>query len=371
MTSSIWDDVLLSADFVVIGGGIIGTSTAIELRERMPQASVMLVERDVVPAGASTRNAGFACVGSASEILHDVQTMGPTAAIDVIDRRRSGLALLRQRLGDAAMDYQDLGGHEIFTSLHEALASVEELNHLLRPLFNADVFVRADDAIQRFGFAEVTAMMYTPFEGTIDSGRMMQALWTLAANLGVHMRTGVEVQGISGNRVAVRTIFGDRQIEAQRQIVIATNAADVTVAAAGGSTVVPARGQIIVTEPIDGLTLRGSFHYDDGYYYFRNVGQRVLLGGARNIDMQAEQTHHMGITDVIQERLEHVLRTIILPKQAVTIQRRWSGIMGFAPNKQPCVERVNAHTVRAFACNGMGVALGSAIAAEAATLAAS
>ena len=48
--------------------------------------------------------------------------------------------------------------------------------------------------------------------------------------------------------------------------------------------ITPARGQIIVTEPIDDLPWTGCHHFDEGFYYFRNIGNRVLLGGARNQD---------------------------------------------------------------------------------------
>jgi glycine/D-amino acid oxidase-like deaminating enzyme len=54
--------------------------------------------------------------------------------------------------------------------------------------------------------------------------------------------------------------------------------------------IIPARGQILLTEPIEGLKLKGTFHYDEGFYYFRNLGNRVLLGGGRNQDFKTEET---------------------------------------------------------------------------------
>lgn len=367
MHSSWWDDALLHADIVVIGAGIIGTSTAIELRERAPQARVMLLERDVVPAGASSRNAGFACVGSASEILHDIRTLGPTAALDVIERRRRGLAMLRQRCGDVAMGLEEHGAYEVFQEHHAALDALDELNDLLRPLFDATYCVRRDEAIAEFGFGQTSAMVYTPFEGTIHSGMMMRTLWELAAERGVQMRTGVRVRHVNGAHIEVDTPVGTRTLRAER-IVIATNAWHVSVDGVAPTDLMPARGQIVLTRPVDGLALRGSFHMDEGYYYFRNVGDRVLLGGARNLDVAGEQTFAMGQSDLIQQRLEAVLRDVILPGRAHAIERRWSGIMGFAPDKRPHVDRITPNVVRAFGCNGMGVAIGSAVAAEAAVV---
>jgi glycine/D-amino acid oxidase-like deaminating enzyme len=40
--------------------------------------------------------------------------------------------------------------------------------------------------------------------------------------------------------------------------------------------IIPARGQILLTEPIEGLKLKGTFHYDEGFYYFRNLKSCVV-----------------------------------------------------------------------------------------------
>ena len=55
---------LLQYDHIVLGSGIVGLSAAISLKERQPQARVLVLERALLPTGASTKNAGFACIGS-------------------------------------------------------------------------------------------------------------------------------------------------------------------------------------------------------------------------------------------------------------------------------------------------------------------
>jgi hypothetical protein len=54
------------------------------------------------------------------------------------------------------------------------------------------------------------------------------------------------------------------------------------------------------TEPIDNLDVRGTFHLDCGYYYFRNIGDRILLGGGRNLDFETETTTEFAQTEIIQ-----------------------------------------------------------------------
>ena len=121
---------------------------------------------------------------------------------------------------------------------------------------------------------------------------------------------------------------------------------------------------MIVTAPIPGLALKGTFHFDQGFYYFRNLGNRVLLGGGRNIAFDDEATTDMVTTDVIQSELERFLSTHILHGIPYKISHRWSGIMGFITDKKPFVAEVEDGVFAGIACNGMGVALAPVIASK-------
>jgi glycine/D-amino acid oxidase-like deaminating enzyme len=119
----------------------------------------------------------------------------------------------------------------------------------------------------------------------------------------------------------------------------------------------PARGQVIVTSPVDGLPFRGTFHYDEGFYYFRDLGNRVLLGGARNLAMEEENTDEMILSEKIQSGLERFLREVVLPGRTYSIEHRWSGIMGLGAGKMPILKAVNDQVFCAVRMSGMGVAL--------------
>lgn len=58
-------------ELIVIGSGFTGLSTAINFKKKNPKARVLILEKGVFPTGASTKNAGFACFGSLTEILDD------------------------------------------------------------------------------------------------------------------------------------------------------------------------------------------------------------------------------------------------------------------------------------------------------------
>jgi glycine/D-amino acid oxidase-like deaminating enzyme len=132
--------------------------------------------------------------------------------------------------------------------------------------------------------------------------------------------------------------------------------------------IVPVRGQIVVTAPLEGLSFKGSFHYDEGYYYFRNLGDRVLLGGARNKAIDEETTDRMDLSAPIQSELERFLQETILPGRHFTIEHRWSGIMAMGSEKMPIIKAINDHVFCAVRMSGMGVALAPVVGEKIASL---
>lgn len=371
MQLSYWEhDTLLEADFIVVGAGVIGLQTALELRERRPRDRILVLERGVLPAGASGRNAGFACFGSLTELLHDFNTQGEAATLALVERRWRGLNRLRSRLNDEAMGYEHLGGFELLldSNLH-ALEEVDKINSKLRPLFGQDVFFPDNGALRASRFGPLAkALVRNPFEGQLHSGRLMRALSRLAACRGINIVTGVRVTALEQHVGTVRlhtSLTPDACFRAAR-VAICTNGATAGLLPQDGIT--PARGQVLVTEPVRGLPWRGTFHLEQGYYYFRNIGERVLLGGGRHLDFDAEATEDMTVTDTIQSALERLLNDTILPGRNARVDFRWAGTMGFSTDRRPVVRRVSEGIALGFGCNGMGVALGAEIAAETAAL---
>jgi len=369
-----WErDALLEHELVIVGGGLIGMSLALEVAAARPNWRIAVLERGLLPSGASTRNAGFACFGSLSELLADAQRMGESAALELLTERWLGLRALRARFSDEELGYEACGGYELFGAGELAsLDHVERVNALLRPSFGEDVYRRADAALARFGFAHTQALVHCPLEGALHSGKLAAALQAHARRAGVALLTGARCTGLArGKRGTCVQLAAPGpglpavELEA-RQVALCSNAWIAQHCPELGLE--PARGQVLISAPVDDLPFRGTFHFDEGYYYFRHVGQRVLLGGGRKLDLVGERTSALELAPAIQLELERVLRERLLPGRACRVEARWSGIMGFSPNKQPVVARRDAHSVIAFGCNGMGVALGTRLAQRAARL---
>lgn len=375
---SYWEQQSLQkVDFVVVGAGLIGMQTALALRLRAPEARIVILERHAPPRGAGTQNAGFACFGSPGELLDDIERVGRDAALALVERRWRGLQALRAQHGDTVLQIEDHCGHEVLTrdSAVDA-AALEDLNSDLRRIFGEEVFRLRPDLLLRYGFARehVAALVHTRFEAALDSGRLSLSLQRQLRAADIELLCGIEVGRLEcrdyGVDVCAVDTSGEEIMFHARSAALCANAAlpDLlrtlgSAATAALPDIRPGRGQVLVTDTVPDLKFSGTFHADRGFVYFRRLGDRVLLGGGRNRDFDAESTQQRGLNQSIQTFLDEYLRTVILPGTQVPISLRWSGIMAFTADKQPCVKQIAPGCVVGFACNGMGVAL-SAAAAE-------
>lgn len=356
----------------VLGSGIVGLSAAIELKTRKPNLPVLLLERGVLPSGASTRNAGFACFGSMTELLDDLSAQEEQVVWELVERRYRGLLRLREKLGDDRIGYEPLGGFELFRpedapAFQACLEILPNFNRTLRAITGMDqTFQLTDDKIESLGFKNVRHLILNKGEGQLHTGKMMRAFLDLAREKGVDILNGIQVKALYQDLdgVYAECVPGGRLFF--KQVLLATNG--MTRQLMPDLDIRPARNQVLITAPVPGLPFEGSFHYDKGYYYFRNVGERILLGGGRNLDPVGEGTDDFGTTPLIREALERLLRDVILPGRHVEIEQWWSGILGLGPNKKPVLERIAPHVVVAARLGGMGVAIGTLVGEEAAGL---
>lgn len=369
MTFSYWEQQtwLSNNDFTIIGSGITGLNCALRLRQRFPEASILILERGLLPNGASTKNAGFACFGSLSEILEDLSRHTREELLELIKKRRAGLDLLRKSLGDANIGYYAFGGYELFPESNPeeyeyCLSRMEEVNDLLKPLLPEPAFELTNN---EFGFGKIREkLIYNRYEGQIDTGKMMAKLLQKAQGEGVKILNNIEVLGFEEEGGAVH-IETTRFSFSTKKLLIATNG---FASQLGIEAVKPARAQVLITKPIEGLHIKGTFHLDKGYYYFRNIDNRVLFGGGRNLDLKAEETTEMRETALIQNKLEELLRSTILPDTPFEIEHRWSGIMGMGAQKVPVIKQISDHVFCGVRLSGMGVAIGSLVGHELADL---
>ncbi len=368
MNYSYWElkEWFTNIDFTIVGSGIVGLSCAIELKKKHPKAKVIILEKGLLPQGASTKNAGFACFGSLSEIVDDLNTHTEQEVFNLVQKRWEGLQLLRKNLGDKQIDFQQNGGYELFSLNNDLFETCYQkktaINQLLEPIFKTDVFSVSENL---FEFKKVhQKYSVNQFEGQLDTGKMITQLLLEAQKKGIKILNTVFVENFTdiGEKVSVKT---NKMEFNTHKLLIATNGFAKELL---NENVQPARAQILITKPIKNLQIKGTFHLEKGYYYFRNIDNRILLGGGRNLDFKTEETTEFGQTKIIQQKLEEILKTIILPNKQIEIEHRWSGIMGVGNQKKTIVKPISNNVFCGVRLGGMGIAIGSLVGKELADL---
>ncbi|HYH16853.1 MAG TPA: FAD-dependent oxidoreductase, partial [Flavisolibacter sp.] len=314
---SIWEKETFFApqDIIIAGSGFVGLWSAYFLKKKNPELKITIIDRGIIPTGASTRNAGFACFGSLSELIHDIKTMGVDKTLSLVEMRYKGLERIQKHFDATQINFELCGGYELYdhTMNAEQLEEhIQYLNTLIKPITNAKkTYKKVDERIETFGFAQTTHLVKNNLEGYLHSGKLVQALLHRVQGMGVQVLNGITITEIIQKGKGVELLTNQSFHFKADQLLICTNAfaKDLLPEA----DVVPARGQVLVTSPIPNLPWRGTFHADEGFYYFRNLGDRVLLGGARNKAFEAETTTEMTPSDLIQSALEEYLQNTILP----------------------------------------------------------
>jgi gamma-glutamylputrescine oxidase len=361
-----------NADVIIIGSGLVGLSAAMHLKKREPKLKILVLERGFLPTGASTKNAGFACFGTVSEQLEGLKRSSEEDVAKLVSYKWRGLQRLRENLGDKNIDYYQHGGYELFLDgegrhAEHCIDKIPYLNKLLKDAIGeTDIYSVANDKIVTFGFEKVKRMIYNPYEGQINTGKMMRVLLHRVYDLDISVLNSCPVTKIEhyNDHIYLHTPHG---VFKTPKMILATNAFANQLLPE--LKVIPGRGQVMVTKPISGLKLKGTYHFNEGYYYFRNIDGRVLFGGGRNLDFEAEATWDFGHTDIVKQQLLSYLEEMILPGQKPEIDYWWSGIMGFGEELNPIVKQIGPGTYCAVRCNGMGVAMGSLVGEEVAELA--
>jgi glycine/D-amino acid oxidase-like deaminating enzyme len=318
----------MNADVVVIGGGVIGTSIAFHLAEA--GAAVVLLERDVLAGGSTSRAAGGVraqfsdpvniALGSRSLSLFEDFGNRPGTEIDL---RQHGYLFLLDNEDDARAFaasvalQNELGVPSRMLTVDEACA--------LAPLISPDGLVAA---------------AFSPRDGHCTPEAVVAGYAAGARRHGAVIRqhcavTGIDVRG--GAITAVRTSDGPVRTDT---VVCAAGAWSASIGELVGVTlpVRPLRRQIRVTEPIPGLSEALPMTIDFGTtFYFHPEGRGLLLGMS---DPDEEFGFHLSVSDAWLERLAAAVERRAPRLAEVGIARGWAGLYEITPDHNAIVGEV-------------------------------
>lgn len=351
---------LENIDTLVIGAGIVGYSTALHLKQSNPDHKIVVIERGILPSGASSKNAGFACFGSATELFSDLESMPEEEVWQTVKDRWEGLKYLREVIGDENLKLQINGSWDLITKNETELYSntknkIEYLNQKLFEITEiSNVFTVDSKVSEKFGFEGVETSIFNKLEGQIDTASMNHAFYKKIIASDIHVLFNTEAIEIENNNVTT-----NHGLIKSKNIAICTNGFAKKFIT--NESINPARAQVIITKPIENLKIKGTFHYNCGYYYFRNIDNRILFGGGRNLDLKGEETVKIENSKLIIDSLKKILKEVILPNTQFEIDHQWAGIMGVGTTKKPIIKKLSENTYCGVRLGGMGVAIGTLV----------
>jgi gamma-glutamylputrescine oxidase len=294
-------DQVTQPDVEIVGAGITGVSAALTLAAA--GRSVRLHDARHVAEGASGRNGGFALRGGAMSYLHAREWLGPERAAEYWRLTEEHLSRLAGLAGDALRRTGSL-----------RLAADEEEREELRAEFEAlgeDGFEaewRTDLVGGRF-----PAAIFHPADAAIQPARLVRRLAQRAAAAGVEIVENHRVQSVD-------------DLEAE-QVLVATDGYPSGLLGELEGLIVPTRGQMLATEPIDHRLFDCPHYGRHGFDYWQQTPDgRILAGGFRDFALDSEFTADEVTTPTIQAALESFVANLV--GRPVEVTHRWAGIFG-------------------------------------------
>ena len=303
-------------DVAVVGGGITGCSCALALAEA--GLRVRLFEAREIASGASGRNGGFALRGGSAPYPVLAESIGSGWATELWRWTEGELVELAALAGDA---FRPTGSFRIAADEEER----DELRTEYEALRGAGFAVEWQDDLGPPLDGRYPAAIYHPPDGVLQPARLVRRLARRAAEAGVEIREWTRV--------------GSSVETGADTVVVATDGYPSGLLAELEGLIVPTRGQVIATEPVQEKLFEVPHYGRHGFDYWHQARDgRIVAGGFRDVSFLTEFTVEEETTPVVQQALELFVETHV--GRPLRIDYRWAGIFGMVFDFLPVVGRV-------------------------------
>ncbi|HEV2105079.1 MAG TPA: FAD-dependent oxidoreductase [Candidatus Eisenbacteria bacterium] len=350
-------DADLDADVLIVGGGVTGITLAYTLAEQGSVAAVL--DAGPIAGAASGRNAGFLLAAPAEPYAERIALWGRDGARAVLQigrRTHHRIRELAQTLG-IACEYEQNGSLRLTRTSEETedlRGSLPELRHDGFPMRE----IAVPEAVPAHAAPLFHAAFEVPEDGQLHPVQFVHGLAEHAVRRGARVHAHSRVAGArwQGGLWEARA---NGHVARARTLVLATNAYTPQLVPQLAPLIAPRRGQVLVTAPLPEVIAPRPAYAHWGYQYWRQTpDRRLLIGGWRDVDFDAETGYETTPTPPIQAAIEKGLRE--LAGREVAIEHRWAGTMGFARDGRPLVGWLDAShhlaVCAGFTGHGMGMA---------------
>ena len=325
-----------SPDVIVVGGGVTGTSIAWRLAQSGRR--VLLLEQRGICSGASGRNGGMTGAGSS---MHASSRTG-RAVYALTTANLCALLSLPDEL-DTDFELRMTGTMDVITT-DEQMAHLQTAVAAEREAGIAIELVDRDAAreIMPALTTNILGAAYAPDRGHLWPFALVTGIAAAAARHGAEIRTGTAVSRLARSGDRVRGVVADGETIEADEVVLATNAwTPRLLPDLPRGAIVPARGQILVTQPLPPLLACPFGTNFDKEYGRQTPGGQILCGGYRRLDEnEGLGTYREETTIPVLAGIARCL-TDLFPglRGKARVVRAWSGIMGFTADGLPLIGR--------------------------------
>ncbi len=304
------------ADVAVVGGGITGCACALALAEAGRR--VRLFEGREIAGGASGRNGGFALRGGAAPFPVLADSIGEEATTALWRWTEAELRELGAHAGDAL---RWTGSLRLAVDDEEREELREEYDALIDAGFAAEW---REDLPQPLA-GRYPAAVFHPPDAVLQPARLVRRLAQRAAEAGVEIHE--------------HTRIGSAHETGAPTVVVATDGYPSGLLGELEGLIVPTRGQVIATEPIDEMLFEVPHYGRHGFdYWHQRLDGRIVAGGFRDVSLDTEFTAEEITTPVVQGALERFVEEHV--GRPLRIDFRWAGIFGMVFDFLPVIGRV-------------------------------
>ena len=337
-------DLTRRVDIGIVGAGVTGCACALALAEA--GLSVRVVDARRVAEGASGRNGGFALRGTASPYDEVVASLGRERSLALWRWTEQELDEIERLAGDA---FRRVGSLRLAADAEEREDLRDEIEGLWADGLEADwIDAPTGPLAGRF-----SAAIRHPTDGVLQPARWVRHLAALAVSAGAEL--------VEGHRIS------DPEEVGADTVVIATDGYPSGLLGELEGLIVPTRGQVIATEPLEERLFEIPHYGRHGFdYWHQSEGGRLVAGGFRDIAVDQEFTADEDVTEPVQRSLERFVNDLV--GRELRVDYRWAGIFGlvldFLPVVGPLPDRDGTWVAGGYSGHGnvLGFACGRLVA---------
>lgn len=345
------------SDVVIVGSGYCGLHAAIEFARH--GRSVVVVDKDEIGAGGSTRSGGMVSSGQKLVLTGAIKGLSSQQLSTLLAESLQSFNFLKAFIGEHQLD-ADL---QLFGRFFGAYAPSHYERLVLQGRLLHD---KTGVNVHNIDKANLCSVLGSDFYhggilvddyGGLHVGKYHRALREMAKSVGVVLCSHAGMKRVVAGTNGLKRVQTDRGDIQARDVIVATNGYTGSDAPFLNRRIVPVASYIVTTEPLPADIMarlipkrRMITDSQNNLYYLRPTPDNTrLLLGARPVVFDTTVEH-------AADKLYQALVRIFPELQGIALSHAWKGFVGMTLDKRAHIETHDG-VMYVSGCNGNGVAL--------------